>query len=89
MTESVIDLVFVVDGSGSICDNDTSRMNDGSGCNNWKQIVSFITDFVTVMQPSKEGTHVGLVSFAGESFLLMKLNKFVAHKMISKEQMYM
>ncbi|MEE4248746.1 MAG: VWA domain-containing protein [Kangiellaceae bacterium] len=76
----MIDLVFVVDGSGSICDNDPSRKNDGSGCDNWKQIVNFITEFVTVMEPSETGTHVGLVSFSTESLLLAGLSRCVFAK---------
>ena len=85
----MIDLLFVVDGSGSICDNDPTRQNDGSGCDNWKQIVNFITEFVSVMEPSEKGTHVGVVTFSTESDLLMKFNRFVLQNVIYAEQMYM
>ena len=77
VTDTVVDLVFVVDGSGSICDNDPTRRSDGSGCNNWQQMVDFVTDFISVMEPSEDGTHVGLVTFSTESNVLTTLNRFV------------
>ncbi|ELU04000.1 hypothetical protein CAPTEDRAFT_198253 [Capitella teleta] len=73
-SESVVDLVFAVDGSGSICDPDPSRWKYSSGCDNWEQIINFITEFVTVMEPSETGTHVGLVSFSTEGRLLAGLS---------------
>lgn len=72
-TDTNVDLVFVVDGSGSICDNDPTKTD--SGCRNWQQVKRFITEFVSVMEPSVDGTHVGLVSFGSSANLLLTLDR--------------
>jgi hypothetical protein len=71
--------VFVVDGSGSICDDNPGYTN-GSGCNNWILIVNFVVDFVQSMQPSREGTHIGLLSFASQAIYLSGLDKLAFFK---------
>jgi hypothetical protein len=72
-TESSVDLVFVVDSSGSICENNPTY-NNGSGCNNWILIVNFVVEFVRAMQPSRDGTHIGLLSFSDNGVLSIKLD---------------
>lgn len=74
-TETSVDLVFVVDGSGSICDFDPPLYSNGRGCNNWQQIVTFIVQFVQSMQPSVQGTHIGLISYATDPIFLTGLDK--------------
>ena len=76
-TETTIDLVFVIDGSGSICD-DNPALGDGKGCNNWVEVVNFVVEFVKAVSPSESGTHVGLLSFAREPIFLTGLNRSVS-----------
>lgn len=60
-----LDLVFVVDGSGSICDNDPKFVyGTDVTCDNWKFALKFMEDFVSDMDIGLTSTRVGLVTFA-------------------------
>ena len=66
----------MVDGSGSICDNDEGpKFDDGRGCNNWLSVVSFVTDFVQALTIGDDLTRVGLVTFANAGNALMTLDQ--------------
>jgi len=65
-----MDLVFVVDGSGSICDSDTNfHYGTDVTCDNWNFILKFMEDFVSDMDIGLASTRVGLVTFASSAFL--------------------
>jgi hypothetical protein len=69
-------MVFIVDGSGSICENDPVRYTEnGRGCKNWELVVQFVINFVEALQPSADGSHVGLISFATTAYNLAGLDK--------------
>ena len=72
----MIDLAFVVDGSGSICDNDDGpKYNDGRGCGNWLLVGDFVENFVNALTIGADETRVGLVTFANEGSTLMTLDQ--------------
>ena len=74
--KSVIDLTFVLDGSGSICDSDLGpKFDDGRGCNNWLSVVTFVSDFVASLTIGEDLTRVGVVTFANEGKALMTLDQ--------------
>ena len=65
-----MDLVFVVDGSGSICDNDPNfEYGRDNTCDNWNFILKFIVDFVSAMDIGLSSTRVSLVTFATTAVL--------------------
>jgi hypothetical protein len=71
-----MDLVFVVDGSGSICDNDPSfRYGTDITCNNWNFILNFMSDFVSDLTIGPSTARVGLVTFATEGHVAFNLTR--------------
>ena len=70
----VIDLVFLVDGSGSICDIGGGQA-DGT-CNNWNQVRNFIISFIDdpAILISKDDARVAVVSFANEGKIVWDFN---------------
>lgn len=78
---SALDLVFVVDGSGSICDNDPDFVyGKDVTCNNWKFILQFMVDFVRDMEIGFSATRVGLVTFATQAELEWNLTRYKLHE---------
>jgi hypothetical protein len=72
-----LDLVFVVDGSGSICDNDPKfQYGKDTTCDNWNFILKFMGDFVNDMDIGLTSTRVGLVTFATTATLGWDLKKY-------------
>ena len=75
-TESMIDLTFVLDGSGSICDNDDGpKFDDGRGCDSWLAVVSFVKQFVEALTIGPDFSHVAIVVFANEATTVMTLDQ--------------
>ena len=74
---SALDLVFVVDGSGSICDSDPDFVyGTDVTCNNWQFILQFMEDFVGDMDIGSTATRVGLVTFATQAELGWNLIRY-------------
>lgn len=74
---SAMDLVFVVDGSGSICDNDPKFVyGKDVTCDNWNFVLKFMGDFVKDMDIGLTSTRVGLVTFATKPTLGWDLRKY-------------
>ena len=72
-----LDLVFVVDGSGSICDNDPNfQYGTDITCDNWNFILKFMEDFVNDMDVGLSATRVGLVTFASTATLGWNLKTY-------------
>lgn len=73
-SDSKIDLGFLVDGSGSICDNDKNGLYDDPDnpgrqlCNNWQSVKDFMVQFVQELgNIDEDGNRVGLATFANEA----------------------
>ena len=66
-SEVKLDLVFIVDGSGSICENDLSYAN--GKCDNWISIINFMVGIVDVLGVDSGKTRVALVLFSTEAEL--------------------
>lgn len=72
-----MDLVFVLDGSGSICDTDPNfEYGKDTTCDNWEFIVRFVADFVTDMDISPSSTRIALVTFATDANVAFDLTKY-------------
>lgn len=67
-----MDIVFVVDGSGSIRDNNPQ---DGS-YDNWQFMVDFILAFVDSIEIGQQANRVGLVLFGNDAQKLWGLTKY-------------
>ena len=66
-----MDLAFIIDGSGSICDSDPSRVViDGQvHCDNWDTIVEFLTKFVEELEVGPNNVRVAMVVFGEDASL--------------------
>ena len=62
---ALLDLVFIVDGSGSICENDPS-FRSGS-CDNWRFVITFMVNIVETLGIDQGRTRVGLVLFSTDA----------------------
>jgi len=74
----VIDLAFLVDESGSICDTDTGpRLSDGS-CNNWDNLRRFIVAIIDepTLLIGPNDARVSLVTFANEGLVKFNFNRY-------------
>ena len=58
-----MDLVFAVDGSLSVCNEDYNRTADT--CPNWEEMKEFINDIIDVLDVDSGAVQVGLVSTEG------------------------
>lgn len=73
---SVIDLAFVVDGSGSICDNDPLNDRNVPGCPNWNLVLGFISEAVTELSIGVNDAHVALIMFANDGITQWDLSTY-------------
>ena len=60
-----LDIIFAVDGSGSICDNDPTFVNNK--CNNWDNMINFIENIVEFLSIGPSASKVGLLTFANDA----------------------
>lgn len=72
-------MVFIVDSSGSICDQSPSIQQDGAGntidCEYWRLITGFLTQIVDDLVIGENDGHIGLIRFSGSSEVIMTLNR--------------
>lgn len=61
-----LDIVFVVDESGSICDQDPTFNPRTQLCRNWVSVRNFLAEVVQALPVGVRGTHVGLITYRGE-----------------------
>ena len=66
-TDNVLDLVFVVDSSGSIEEAE-------GGLNNWELVKSFISNVVDFLDVGENNVRIGLVNFSNLVLSVFKLN---------------
>lgn len=72
-----MDLVFVLDGSGSICDSDPNfDYGKDVTCDNWEFILRFVADFVADMDIGPSSTRIGLVTFATDASVAWDIMKY-------------
>ena len=62
----LLDVVFILDSSGSIQEDDPG---------NWDLLKSFIINAADTLEVSADGTHVGLVQFSNRAELIFKLDE--------------
>ena len=76
-----MDVCFVVDSSGSICDNDpTATMSPTNPklrnwCNNWQLIINFMEKFAESLTIGQNFVLMGMVQFANQAHLKWDLTK--------------
>ena len=69
-----MDLVFIVDASGSICDV-TDKNVKPTGCPNWRFVIQFMKSVVDGMKVGPDDVNVGLVIFATNAAVAWRLNE--------------
>ena len=83
-----IDLVFVLDDSGSICDNDPAFVyGRDSTCNNWQFITQFASNIISGMTIGTSNTLVGLVQFDSSAIVRWTLTTYVFSNYYTFQQM--
>ena len=70
-----VDFVFLVDGSGSIC-------NNNGLCDNWRTITTFISNIASKLSVGVDGSHVGMITFGSRANLIWDLNTLVFNSLI-------
>ena len=66
---------MLVDGSGSICDNDPSHKVGEYYCNNWQEIVDFMEDVIDILTPGRD--QVGVAFFSNVVIPIIELGSWV------------
>ena len=84
---SVIDLAFLIDGSGSICDSDESY--DGTTCNNWRSVQTFLKNAVRQLGVGPKNARISFVLFSNDGILKANLNEYVFTITLANESCYM
>ena len=64
------DFLFIVDGSGSICDNEYVQT-----CEDWERLKQFIIDTVQYLNIAEDGSQVALVTFGNNAKVEFYLNE--------------
>ena len=67
------DVCFVIDSSGSICENDASS----ASCSGWKLLLSFITNVIDAFDIGYDQTRVGVVIFSDDASLVIPMNLYL------------
>ena len=71
---AVADIVFVLDSSGSIRDNNPTDMS----YDNWNLLLQFVADVIGQLNIAEDGTRVGLVRFSGLGTSIFYLDTYYA-----------
>ena len=77
---SDLDVVFIIDGSGSIRDANPA---DGS-FDNWNLLLTFVANIVDNLPVSASGTHVSAVAFSDMGELLFPLSQYTDHAAVRR-----
>ncbi len=75
----MVDILLIIDSSGSICDNDPSRVTDQNGnptnCANWGFVQSFLRLILNELEIGEDSAHVALIRFSSATTLIYGLNR--------------
>jgi hypothetical protein len=74
-----LDLLFLIDGSSSICEG-----KPADDCPNWNSIIDFMKDIVKHRKIGPEGTKVALVTFGNEPEFRWNLNQYTNEASLSE-----
>ncbi len=69
---TVVDIVLVVDSSGSICNDEVVAT-----CNNWEFVTGFLNRVVDALVIGADNAHVALIRFASRVDVILNLDRFV------------
>ena len=71
------DVAFVIDASGSICDDDSTfyENNGQSTCQTWELVKEFMRRITDVLPIDYDRTKVGIVQFGNEAEVIWYLNE--------------
>ncbi len=72
---SVVDLVFVVDSSGSICDTSINDRCCPRNCDNWDFVKEFLARVAGQLVISEQDAHIGLVLFSSDVRVVLRLDR--------------
>ena len=67
------DVCFVIDSSGSICENYAFT----TSCSSWKLLLSFITNVIDAFDIGYDQTRVGVVIFSDDALLAIPMNLYL------------
>jgi|SRR6218665_1694761 len=74
--DAALDLCFLIDASGSICDTDPSFDYDtDSTCNNWNLLLQFVRNLVDNIYDSPSVTRIGLIKFSSQAQTVFNLQR--------------
>ncbi len=68
---TIVDLVFIVDSSGSICQN-----QEVTTCPNWELMTAFVALVVEELVVDESNAHVGLIKFSSATTVILELNRY-------------
>lgn len=74
-----IDMTFIVDQSGSICDEDQDKEYDGNKlitCGNWELMKTFIGDIIEKLTVSTDSAQVAMIRFGNNGVLDWDLDRY-------------
>ncbi len=75
----MLDIIFIVDDSGSICDNDDSALRDQNDnivdCNNWSFLKLFVRQILTSLTLGERDTRVALIRFSNRIDVIFGLDR--------------
>ena len=73
--EATLDIAFVIDTSGSICENDPTYSN--GICDNWRFMLDFVNNVISSLGIETDKTRVGVVTFSTEGEFQFGLDAYV------------
>ena len=71
-TDCPVDLVILLDGSGSICNNERVDI-----CDNWRSMRDFLARLVENVQIGGSGARVGLITFGSSATVNWLLDRYM------------
>lgn len=75
--ECKIDLVIILDDSGSICDNDPID-SKARPCYNWRLTLDFTKNVISKFNIDDKRTQIGLIKFSNSAHSISKIGEYVS-----------
>ena len=73
-SDAAIDLAFLIDSSGSICENDPTFSN--GRCNNWVLMIDFVYNLVNGLSIGSNRAKVAAVLFSTDAETMFTLDEY-------------